>query len=269
MSPTSLALVRNFAVTDPSLLVSAEERAAWLAGLQQLTDAANACALQVLAAFDANGDGEVLHGARSTVSWLTGALGIAPGDASSRVHLARASRSRLAPVVSLLAEGQLTYDHVRGIGTAVRDLPDEHVASAVDVLADLATRVDVKQLQQAGRHLQDVINPDGALASNQHDFSRRRLHLSPLFDGMVAVDGLLDPESAATLDAALSPFLVPAGKSDDRTTPQRRADGLVELASVAMSQTDLGTNRGNSATTERAVHPSRLDQPSRGSQSRE
>ncbi len=200
--------------------------------------------LRVLAAFDAHGDGEVLHGARSTVSWLTGALGIAPGDASSRVHLARASRSRLAPVVSLLADGQVTYDHVRGIGSAVRDLADEHVAPAVDVLADLATRVDVKQLQQAGKHLQDVVNPDGALAANQHDFSRRRLHLSPLLDGMVAVDGLLDPESAATLDAALAPFLVPAGSSDDRTTPQRRADGLVELAKVAMSQTDLGISGG-------------------------
>ena len=80
--------------------------------------------------------------------------------------------------------------------------------------------------------------------ANQHDFSRRRLHLSPLLDGMVAVDGLLDPESAATLDAALAPFLVPAGSSDDRTTPQRRADGLVELARVAMSQTDLGLTGG-------------------------
>ena len=70
---------------------SPEERAAWVAGLQQLRDAVDAAMLSAVAAFDAAGDGEVLHGAASTPSWLRGALGLAPGEAAERVRLARGS----------------------------------------------------------------------------------------------------------------------------------------------------------------------------------
>ena len=59
--------------TEP-MPASAEERASWLAGLRQLIDATEARFTQVLAAFDATGDGETLHAACSTSSWLQGAL---------------------------------------------------------------------------------------------------------------------------------------------------------------------------------------------------
>jgi hypothetical protein len=62
---------------------------------------------------------------------------------------------------------------------------------------------------------------------------------------MVGVDGLLDPEGAATVNAALQPFLVPIEKTDDRSTSQRRADGLVDLARKAMDQGELGISGGS------------------------
>ena len=54
-----------------------DERAAWIAGLQHLRDAVDAAMLTVVADFDAAGDGEVLHGAANTTSWLRGAIGLA------------------------------------------------------------------------------------------------------------------------------------------------------------------------------------------------
>ena len=72
-----------------------DDRAAWVAGLQQLRDAVDAVMLGAVASFDDAGDGEILHGAASTQSWLRGALGVAPGEASERVRLARASRTLL------------------------------------------------------------------------------------------------------------------------------------------------------------------------------
>jgi len=57
---------------------------------------------------------------------------------------------------------------------------------------------------------------------------------------MVALDGLLDGEAAALLDGALEPFLVPASPDDERTTPQRRADGLIDVARVAREKGKLG-----------------------------
>ena len=67
-----------------------EERAAWLAGLRLVVDAAEAAFTTVLADFDTNGDGQVLHAAASTGSWLRGALGMPAGEASERVQIARA-----------------------------------------------------------------------------------------------------------------------------------------------------------------------------------
>jgi hypothetical protein len=49
-------------------LVGAEERAAWLAGLQQLADAVAAASVTATEVFDAHGDAQVLHGASSTQS---------------------------------------------------------------------------------------------------------------------------------------------------------------------------------------------------------
>lgn len=235
--------VRALPVGEAPAMAPAE-RATWLAGLRQLVDAAQAASLAVLGSFDANGDGEVLHAARSTTSWLTGALGVAGSGAASQVQLARASRRELAPAVEQLRQGTLTYDHLRAIGRAVRDLPDEQTTPAARVLTELATTADVASVVQTGRHLAHVVDPDGTLKTTERDYSRRRLHLSPLLDGMVALDGLLDTEAAATLNAALEPFLVPAGDDDDRTTPQRRADGLVAVAGVALSQSRLPVTGG-------------------------
>lgn len=212
---------------------SPDERAAWVTGLQQLRDAVDAVMLGAVASFDASGDGEILHGAASTQSWLRGALGVAPGEASERVRLARGSRSLLSDTVEKLANGRITYDHVRAVERAVRHLPGEHQGAAAAVLTDLATQSDVTAVRTAGRHLRFVTDPDGGLRDADQQFERRHLTLAPLLDGMTVVEGVLDPESAALLTAALEPFLVPHGPEDLRSAAQRRADGLVEIVRAA------------------------------------
>ena len=81
---------------------SADERAAWLVGLRRIVDAAEAAFTTVLADFDSAGDGETLHAAASTQAWLRGALGMASGEASERVRMARSIRAELGDVVSAL-----------------------------------------------------------------------------------------------------------------------------------------------------------------------
>ncbi len=224
-----LAEVRSWVERAP-VAQTPEERAAWLAGLRQVADATESVFTQTLAAFDANGDGETLHAASSSTSWLRGALRLASGDASERVRLARGSRDLLADPVDALTAGEVTYDQVRAIERAVRVIPEHQREDAVTVLTDLAKQADVQAVRVAGQRLRFVTDPDGSLSASEKEFERRYLNLSPLLDGMTALDGLLDPESATMLNTALSPFLVPAGKEDKRSASQRRADGLVELA---------------------------------------
>lgn len=233
--------------------VSAADRAAWLIGLQHLMDAASVTFTEVLAQFDGAGDAEVLTGASSTTSWLSHRLRLAPGDASSRVKVARAA-DELAGPLDAVASGILRAEHVPVMEKAIRPLDDpEQRAQAVELLCELAERADPARVATAGRRLREVVDPDGALTSHEQQFTRRYLNLSPMLDGMTRLDGLLDAESTATLSAALSPLMVPAGGDDDRTTAQRRADAVVELATVAMREGSLPKLSGSSVALEVVV----------------
>ena len=221
------------AASSPLPAHSPDDRAAWVAGLQQLSDAVAAASLVAVAAFDASGDGEFLHGAANTPSWLRGALGLAPGDAAERVRLARSARGLLSEPSEHLRQGTITYDHLRSIERSVRYVPEHQQDEAVALLTDLAAIAPVADVRNAGRHLRLVADPDGTLAECEQQFERRHLTLAPLLDGMTSVEGLLDAESAALMTAALEPFLVPTGPEDLRTTAQRRADGLTDIVRTA------------------------------------
>ena len=219
---------------EPTMAANSPDgRAAWVSGLQQLRDAVDAAMLAAVADFDAAGDGETLHGAASTASWLRGAVGLAPGDASERVRIARRSRDVLAAPVGHLRSGSITFDHLRSIDRAVRFIPEGRQAEAVALLTDLAVAAPVADVRTAGKHLRLVADPDGTLADCERQFERRHLTLAPLLDGMTSIDGLLDAESAALLNAALEPFLVPMGSEDARSAAQRRADGLTDIVRTA------------------------------------
>ncbi len=248
---------------------TAEERAGWLAGLRLIVDAAEAAFTTVLADFDAHGDGEVLHAAASTPSWLRGALGMAAGEASERVQIARTAGDLLAaPVAALTTEpfgvdlgedaagpadgdaestGHLSYEHLRAIARTARALPPSARPDGIDVLTGLGKQLGVDDLRSAGRHLRHVVDPDGSARHAEADFGRRWLTLAPLLDGMASIDGILDAETAAGLSTALAPFLVPTGPDDLRTTDQRRADGLAEVVATAVRSEQLPTLSG--ATT--------------------
>ncbi len=256
---------------------SAEERAAWLVGLRQIVDAAEATFTAVLADFDAAGDGEVLHAAASTQAWLRGALGMAAGDAAERVRIARASRDLLQSPFSHLVPGfrqaeevtesashadgasspvhevgiedsdnRLSFEQIKVIARAVRSLPPSSHHDAVAALTQIGSHVGVDDLRATARHLKQVIDPDGSLRQAETDFQRRWLTVAPMLDGMHSVEGVLDTESAALLNSALAPFAVPSGADDRRTAAQRRADGLTEIVAAAVKSGELPTLSGSS-----------------------
>jgi hypothetical protein len=91
-------------------------------------------------------------------------------------------------------------------------------------------RLDPPRLRRVIAHLRLVADPDGADRRTERLHERRGLWLAPTLDGMVALDGLLEPEAGQTLLAALEPLARPADAQDQRSGSQRRADALTELA---------------------------------------
>jgi hypothetical protein len=120
--------------------------------------------------------------------------------------------------------------HATVIAQGTRELPDHVAVEADRVLVGAARELDPRRLRQAAAHLRQVVDPDGADAAAQRRHERRGLWLTPRFDQLVAVNGLLEPEAGQTVLAALQPLARPADAGDTRTGSQRTADALTELA---------------------------------------
>jgi hypothetical protein len=147
------------------------------------------------------------------------------------VRTARALfRGPLGGTGRALAAGELSPSHAVVLPAGTHDLPAATAAEAEPVLLQAAGRLDPPGLRKLLAHLRDVADPQGADARMQRQHARRGLWLSPTLAGMIAVDGLLDPEAGETLLAALEPLARPASAEEDRSGSQRRADALTELA---------------------------------------
>jgi hypothetical protein len=115
-------------------------------------------------------------------------------------------------------------------------LPGPVVSAAEPVVVEAARRLDPPQLRRLVGHLVQVADPDGADRAREHRHERRGLWLSPTFDRMVAVNGLLESEAGATVMAALEPLARPSSAEDDRKGGQRTADALAELCRRALEE---------------------------------
>jgi Domain of unknown function (DUF222)/HNH endonuclease len=224
--------IAELAAGDPDQLGDALLAAQVLA-TRRLIDQLEGVWLHQLATLDGRGaaGAEAGTSAPSTAGWLRAALRMSAGLAAQRVRTARAlHRGPLAATAAALAAGQVSYPHAAALADATSDLPPAKVTQAEPVLVDAARRLDPGRLRRLAAHLRDLVDPDAAEQRARARLDRRGLWLAATVDGMVAVDGLLDPEAGEAVQAALMPLARPTGPDDDRTAAQRRADALGELA---------------------------------------
>jgi hypothetical protein len=193
--------------------------------------------LRELAGVDGRGAAGTDHGVpvESTAAWLRARTRMGYPDAHQRVRVARAlHRGPLPGTAQALADGDISYLHAAALTRATQHLPAATTAAAEPVLLEAARRLDPPRLRKVVGHLCEVADPDAAEQQAQRRHDRRGLWVSPTFEGMVAVDGLLDPEAGETLLTALEPLARPSTADDDRNAAQRCADALTELARRAL-----------------------------------
>jgi Domain of unknown function (DUF222)/HNH endonuclease len=193
--------------------------------------------LRELAAVDARGAAGAEDGvqAPSTAGWLRSRARLGAADAAQHVRVARAlHRGPLAGTARALAAGEISAAHAAVLARGTQDLGPRTTVAAEPVLVDAARRLDPARLRRVVAHLREVAEPEAADARARRRHEQRGLRVSPTFEGMVAVDGLLEAEAGETLLAALDPLARPATADDERSTAQRRADALTELARRAL-----------------------------------
>ncbi|HEY6710362.1 MAG TPA: DUF222 domain-containing protein [Actinomycetota bacterium] len=199
-------------------------RAERVPALRRLADRLEGQWLKELAGVDAHGaaGADQDQPARSTASWLHNRLRMGAGTAHSAVRTARALfRGPLPQTAQALVEGELSVAHAKAVVDGTHHLPDHVTAEAEPVLLEAARRLDPPRLRQAVGFLLEVADPEGADAARQRRHERRGLWLLPTFDGMVAVDGLLEPEAGNTVLAALEPLARPHDADDTRLSATR------------------------------------------------
>jgi len=215
------AVVEELAAQDLAALPAAEAAQRVLA-LRGLLERLEGQWLRELAAVDARGAAGAEDGtqADSTAGWLRRRLRAGATQASGWVRMARALfRGPLPGTGRALAAGELSFAHAAVLAHGTQDLPAPTVMEAEPVLVDAACRLDPPRLRRLVAHLHQVADPDGASEQTQRQHQRRGMWVSPTFEGMVAIDGLLEPEAGETLLAALEPLARPTTADDQRVAP--------------------------------------------------
>jgi hypothetical protein len=206
--------------------VSADERDEHLMLLEAARHSLDVEWTQTLAAADAAGDYDVM-GYPSTVAYLKHRMRMSGARAHRYVRTARGSLKHAA-TFSAWKHRQLSSDEAELMFQASERVPNEYRA-AENVLLEL-----VGDGFDETRRVLDYWRNDVDLAGVRRDVEeqlrRRRFEVTRKHNGMIGGEFLLPQLEGEGLLSALDALMPPPAVGDERTTTQRRADALGDLA---------------------------------------
>ena len=169
----------------------------------------------------------------TAASWIARTCGMSITLAADRLCVGEQLES-LPKVAGALGSGEISYQATSVLCHLREQLGEKAKLFDENEMLEYARAWSVfhlRKLCNAARHQAD---PDGFFNDAEENFNRRRLHISPMNDGLYLVDGVLDPISGAAFKTAIDVLAKPKGQEDERTAKQRRADAVGELAVHAM-----------------------------------
>jgi 5-methylcytosine-specific restriction endonuclease McrA len=220
------------------MFVSLEE----LAAERRALDAREAAWLKKVAAYDRSDDWRA-DGYLNSAAALRNACRMDHGVARGHVDLARKLEA-LPEVAAAYGRGEISRRHTDVVANAYTPERAEAISEVEAELVDVARQHTPKELGGVVRYLTDAIDGDGGAASDEALYERRRYHLSGTLDGMLATNGLYDPEARAIHLAAINAEMERDRMEHDLRTPaQRRADAHTNLMRQSLDRGDAGTSR--------------------------
>ena len=185
----------------------------------------------------------LVSGNITAASWIARTCGMSVSSAADRICVGEQLES-LPKVAAALSSGEIGFQsasqlcHLRDWLGDKRELFDEEEMLGY---AREYSVFNLRKLCNAARHVAD---PDRFFEEAEADYTRRRLHISLMPDGMYAVDGILDPECGAAAKTALDSLSRRRGPEDDRSGGQRTHDALAEVVHHAMDEGKLPRRNG-------------------------
>ncbi len=186
--------------------------------------------------------GHQADGAPSAVSWLRHNCNMSSTAAADRLCVGKELES-LPKVASALAAGEIGYQSTSVLCHLRDQLGEKRELFVEDEMLELARRHTVKNLRNLCLYARHVADPDGFFKDAEADFSRRRLQISQMADGMHVIDGVLDSVGGAAVKTALESLARRFSPDDVRSHSQRMADALVELTHHALDEGRLPAKR--------------------------
>jgi hypothetical protein len=175
----------------------------------------------------------------SMSSWLAHRLRMAFSAATQLVRMARALE-HMPRTREAMSQGEISRS-AAAVLVAAHEVDPAEFSRVEEALVDTAGALPIRDLKRAVAHWRDVVDHRRAEEDAEHVFQLRRLHVSPTLEGMVRVDGDLDPETGQVLMTALRSVLDTEERrpgADRRTFAQRRADALGEICRRWLDSTD-------------------------------
>ncbi len=166
----------------------------------------------------------------SITSWVESRFGETWSQAARDIRLAR-GLGKLPDVQAALADGEVATWAALTLVDA-RDSNPEAFARSADALLTAARTMPARGLRLTVEHWKSETDRERVVREDSERFERRGLHATPTVDGMVRVDGNLDPETGGAFLAALRSVTDAWARSVDdvRSPAQRRADALGEIS---------------------------------------
>lgn len=199
---------------------------------------------EMAAAFAATNEFDA-QGSVSPIHWIRSNCHMSGGAAADRVAVGE-QLSSLPQSTEAMAEGEIGFPHLALIARTAAEVAESGSSKPFDEapLLDKARYFTIRHFRDFCHHVRHAADPEGYAAEEAQGVEARSLTLSPGAGGMVWLRGVLDPEGAAVLRAAVEPLARRAGKDDDRKRDKRVADALVEVAHRALNGGELPQRAG-------------------------
>jgi Domain of unknown function (DUF222)/HNH endonuclease len=175
----------------------------------------------------------------SITSWVESRFGIVWSQAAREVRVARAL-DHMPAVREALADGVVSTSAVNTLVSAQEANPEEFARSE-ETLLDAARSLPARDLLRAVEQWKSAAEPTVVAREFAERYERRGLQMSSRVDGMIRVDGNLDPDTGGTVMTALRAVTDGWrrwGSDDPRSPAQRRADALGEVCRGWLDRSD-------------------------------